>query len=129
MGCCVLGGKVEPRNRMSGSCAVISIHRFLSLLSRYKTKNYSRGSLYNTSHQKILGQSTCYFPIWPPGVYNHLQNLGEGPGRGKILSSSKVVRIKGGRLKFIGGREGSGKKEKPHGHYSISIMFIPVFNF
>lgn len=24
---------MEPRNRMSGSCAVVSIHRFLSLLS------------------------------------------------------------------------------------------------
>lgn len=85
--------------------------------------------MYNTSHQKILGQSTCYFPIWPPGGYNHLQNPGEGTGRGKILSSSKVVRIKGGRFKFIGGKEGSEKKEKPHGHYSISIMFIPIFNF
>lgn len=40
-----------------------------------------------------------------------------------------MVRIKGGPLTFKGGKEGSEKKEKPHGHYSISIMFIPVFNF
>lgn len=123
MGCCVLGGKVEPRNRMSGSCAVISIQISFLALHRYKTKNYSRGSIYNTSHQKILGQSTCYFSIWPPGGYNHLQNPGEGTGRRKILSSSKVVRIKGGQLKFIGEREGSEKKEEPHGHYSISIVY------
>lgn len=48
---------MEPRNRMSGSCAVISIQISFLALHRYKTKNYSRGSIYNTSHQKILGQS------------------------------------------------------------------------
>ena len=52
-----------------------------------------------------------------------------GPGRGKTFPTSQQVRIKGGPWKCIGGRKGSEKKRKQHGHYSVSIRFVPVFNF